>query len=110
VTPEYLVRPKADRDIDEIADDLSDRASLEVGLHFLENAYKAFGLLVGHPEMGWPCRLPNRELLGVRVFQASKPFEKYLIFYRAKDGGIEILRLLHGAQDLEHILATEGAF
>jgi len=31
-------------------------------------------------------------------------FEKYLIFYfPLKDGGIEIIRILHGARDLERM-------
>jgi toxin ParE1/3/4 len=110
VTFGYFVRPKADRDIDDIADELSERASLEVGLHFLANTYKTLTLLVSHPEMGWPCRSQNRQLPNVRVFQVGKPFEKYLIFYQALGERLEVLRVLHGAQDLEQILSTEGAF
>ncbi|NJK75351.1 MAG: type II toxin-antitoxin system RelE/ParE family toxin [Microcoleus sp. SU_5_6] len=31
-------------------------------------------------------------------------FKRYLIFYRTAETGIEILRVLHGARDLEAIL------
>jgi toxin ParE1/3/4 len=41
---------------------------------------------------------------GVRVFPVSR-FKKYLIFYRPIKDGIEVLRVLHGARDLEGLLA-----
>ncbi|WP_242056332.1 MULTISPECIES: type II toxin-antitoxin system RelE/ParE family toxin [unclassified Nostoc] len=31
------------------------------------------------------------------------PVESYLIFYRSIEQGIEIVRILHGAQDMERI-------
>jgi toxin ParE1/3/4 len=110
VTRGSFVRPEADRDLDDIADDSSEQDTLDVGLKFLAGFYKTLALLSTNPEMGWPCRLPNHQLTGVRVFQVSKPFEKYLIFYQSFGNQIEILRVLHGAQDIEQILSTEGAF
>ena len=43
----YVVRPKADRDIDAIADSLADHASLEVALRFLTEVHEAFELIAG---------------------------------------------------------------
>lgn len=40
-------------------------------------------------------------------FGIVEPYENYLIFYRRHQGIIEILRVLHGAQDLEQFLFTE---
>lgn len=37
---------------------------------------------------------------GLRSF----PVGKYLIFYRLIDGGLEIVRVLHGARDIENLL------
>jgi toxin ParE1/3/4 len=34
-------------------------------------------------------------------------FEKYLIFYRATDELVEILRLLHAARDIDSILSGQ---
>lgn len=52
----YFLLPQADRDIDEIADDLAGRAGLELGLAFLQEFYKACALLSTQPEMGWPAQ------------------------------------------------------
>jgi toxin ParE1/3/4 len=34
-------------------------------------------------------------------------FEKYLIFYRVRPKRIEVVRVLHGARDIDSILAEE---
>ena len=103
----YALRPKADRDLDEILDDFFERASPEVALRFLAAAHDAFGLVATQPEMGWPCRLSHRDLAEARVFRIGKPFEKYLFFYLPWRQQIQILRILHGAQDLEARLGLE---
>jgi len=35
-------------------------------------------------------------------------FDKYVLFFRIREGAIQIVRLLHGSQDLEAILARRG--
>ena len=100
----YALQPKADRDLDETANELVDRGNLELGLSFLTLADEAFELLSTQPEMGWSCRLKRKKLEGIRVFRIRAPFEKYLIFYRLCSGRIEILRVLHGAQGLDEYL------
>ena len=35
-------------------------------------------------------------------------FEAYLLFYRSKGGDVEIVRLLHGARDLEWLFDDDG--
>ena len=40
------------------------------------------------------------------VFQ-SRAFENYLIFYRPRENGIELIRVLHGARDLATLFAEE---
>lgn len=37
----------------------------------------------------------------------SYPVGNYLIFYRVIDGGIEVLRVIHGARDLRRIFNPE---
>jgi toxin ParE1/3/4 len=39
---------------------------------------------------------------------AVKGFEKHLIFYRQRETGIEIVRVLHAARDVEAILCGKG--
>src|SRR5262249_45355065 len=96
-----------DKDLDDIADDLVERANLETGIRFLSNAYETFLLIASHPRMGWACRLRKLSLAGVRVFRVSPPFGKYLVFYVVQDERIEILRVIHGAMDLEPRLSIE---
>ena len=41
----YVVRPRADQDIDEIADHLVEQSGLDIGLRFLSEVYETFVLL-----------------------------------------------------------------
>ena len=104
----YVIRPKADADLDEIGDSLADFAGLDHALRFISQAFERFELIASQPEMGWPSRVPHRDLATVRVLNLDKPFEKYLIFYQPSRDQIEILRVLHGVQDLQNRLSIEG--
>lgn len=42
----------------------------------------------------------------LRVAPLSR-FKKYPVFYRPMPGGIEVLRVLHGARDIRGILADD---
>ena len=55
------------------------------------------------PAAGAPCSFESSELLGVRRIAISG-FPKHLLFYRFDGGEILILRVVHGARDLEHLL------
>ena len=35
-------------------------------------------------------------------------FENYLIFYLPGPGGIDLIRVLHGARDIDNLFAQEG--
>ena len=43
----------------------------------------------------------------VAPFLRSFPVKNYLIFYRPIDEGIEIVRILHGSQDIETIFQDD---
>ena len=105
----YLLRPKADRDLDDQADYLADVASPEVGHRFLVAAHETFALLASEPGMGWRSRIKNPALSQMRVFRVSG-FEKMLVLYRPRVDGIEILRVVHGSRNLQALLAREGTW
>jgi toxin ParE1/3/4 len=107
VSARYIVFPKADRDLDDIADYLVEEADLETGLRFLTLADQTFALLATQPEMGWKSRLKHPELASMRVFRVSG-FEKILIFYEPREEYIAIVRVLHGSRDLEGLFEKEG--
>jgi len=101
VSVRYLLQPKADEDIDEISDYLVEQGGLELALRFHSSAFESFSLIATHPEMGWLCAFSNKQLEETRKFQVTGPFDKYLIFYKFYNDRIEILRVLHGSQDLD---------
>jgi toxin ParE1/3/4 len=105
----YFVRPQADRDIDEIADYMAEKAGLEVGLRFLSDLYETLALLASQRAMGWPCKLQHLQLRAARVFRVSARFENYLIFYQPCPDGIEILRVVQGSRDLETLFIRDEA-
>lgn len=103
----YTVRPKAEQDIDEIADYLVEHSGLSHGLQLLSEIYNTFELLASNKALGWRCKVQNPELKSARTFPASKRFDKFMIFYLPCQDGIEILRVLHGAQDLQALFQRE---
>jgi toxin ParE1/3/4 len=108
VSAVYLVRPKADRDLDDQAYYLATQAGPDIGHRFLLAAHETFSLLAAQPQIGWRPRLKHPDLASLRVFQVSG-FEKMLVLYRPRPDGVEILRLLHGSRNLLALLRREGA-
>jgi hypothetical protein len=45
------------------------------------------------------------ELQGMRRFPASDGFENILLFYFPLHDGVDLVRVVHGSRDLEHLLA-----
>lgn len=103
----YVVRPKADRDLDAYADYLADAGGSDLALRFFDQAYKTFALLASQPNMGWRSRSKNPVLVGLRVFRVSG-FEHMLVLYRPDPAGIEILRVIHGSRHVQALLRREG--
>jgi toxin ParE1/3/4 len=100
---------RAELDLLEIYEDIYlDRP--DAAERFLSAARAAFTNLAEMPGMGRIWESPFRHPEGTRVLPMHG-FRNYLIFYRASAGGVEILRVLHGARDLGPLLNsafTEG--
>ncbi len=103
----YLIRPKADQDLDDQAFYLATHATPEVGHRFLASAHETFSLLAARPNIGWYPRLQAEELQSLRVFRISG-FEKMLVLYRPLSDRVEILRVIHGSRNLLALLRREG--
>jgi len=90
--PAVRIRPRAEIDLFEIwnyiADDSEARADA-----FIDKIHQRFVALSEQPSMG---RARDELALGVR----SHPVGSYIIFYRAMDPGIDIVRVLHGSRDM----------
>jgi toxin ParE1/3/4 len=100
------IRPEADRDIDQAADNYAREANVDVALRFLGAIEETYSRLCRHPQSGHPVLADSPRLAGLR-FALVPGFERYLVFHIPSPGWIEVVRVLHGARDLEHILGEE---
>jgi len=105
-TPLYRVLPAADADLDELAAHLAQNASLETALRFYDAARRTFEQIARAPGLGERRESANPRLANLRVRRIDG-FESHLIFYRPTDDAIDIVRVLHGARDINRILTVE---
>ena len=56
-----------------------------------------------NPALGAPCSFKAVELEGVRRMPVPR-FPRHLVFYRFLDRELLVLRIVHGARDLESLL------
>jgi toxin ParE1/3/4 len=97
--PSYSVSPQAEADVVAVACYIAE-SNADAGERFVDAAYATFRFLTTQPELGRPRRFPNSALTGLRSWRVAQ-FTRYLIFYRYQDGIVEILRVIHGARDLD---------
>jgi toxin ParE1/3/4 len=92
---QILITPRARTDLIEIwlyiADDSITNAD-----SFIDKLHETLQALGHQPGTG-----RHREELGSGIL--SFPFGRYMIFYRVIPKAIEIVRVLHGARDIENI-------
>jgi toxin ParE1/3/4 len=98
-------RPVAKQDLIEQADFIA-QDNLDAALRFLDAAEKTFAQLSRFPRIGNSRKVKSQVFANIRQFPITG-FEKYLVFYRPIKGGIEVLRVLHGARDLNLIIGEE---
>jgi toxin ParE1/3/4 len=103
--PRVVRNPQADDDLVEIAAYLwlEDAALAE---RFLRAAEAAFRRLARFPRAGSPYRSTMPTLARLRKCPIPG-FRNHLIFYRPIEHGVQIIRVLHGARELELLLDGE---
>jgi toxin ParE1/3/4 len=102
---QIIIDPAADRDIDEQLAYLADR-SVDVAVRYLEATEQTFEFLALTPGIGAEFPHDHPRLAGVRKWPING-FENYLAFYITDEESIRIIRILHGARDVERILRAE---
>lgn len=102
MTSRVIKQPKARRDITQLGLYLKQH-SPAAARRFLDAVEQACRKLAAMPEMGSLWGAPEPELAGLRCWPIHR-FENYLIFYRPLPDGIEVVRVLHGSQDVERLL------
>lgn len=93
--PRILKRPRAEIDLAEIWEFIAGDNPAQAD-SFLDRLDQSFHGLAGNPRMGRPRGELSQDL-------RSFPFGRYVIFYLVVADGIEIVRVLHGARDLDAI-------
>ena len=101
MTPRVILRPSVVEDMEAQANYLL-RHSPASADRFLENCMTDFHRLAAMPGMGAKREFRNPKAQGIRSWPMSG-FPNHLIFYRPIDGGIEVLRVIHGARDIDAI-------
>jgi toxin ParE1/3/4 len=98
--------PQAQRDLIDHAYYIAE-TSIDASDKFLYAAEEAFRDLAAMPEMGSPREFNNSRLKGLRMWSVPS-FRKHLIFYLPQNDGIEVIRVLHGSQDLAVLFEEDG--
>ena len=94
----YLITEPAEVDIDEILAYIADD-NLTAAMSIYDRFIHCFEMLAQTPKAG-------RERTELRFDARSFPEGNYLIFYRIiVSNDVEILRVLHGARDLDEIFS-----
>jgi len=101
------VLPRADADLDEAADYYAVEAGVDVAFRFLDAAAKAFEFVRENPAAGSPGQYRSDKLTGVRRWPVPG-FKDHLVFYRFDDDAVDVVRVLHGARDIERIFESEA--
>ena len=102
MNPQLIINEDAHGDINDhlfylVAD------SPESAKRFRDRLRDTLNILLYMPEIGRMREFRNPELQGLRYFPV-KDFNKYLVFYVPVDDGIQVIRVLHSARDIDHML------
>lgn len=89
------IRPRATADLIEIWSYIADDSEAHAD-GFIDKIYDTMELLARQPGLG---RHRDELAPGIQSFAVGR----YIVFYRVVTGAIEIVRVLHGARDIENI-------
>ena len=99
---DVVIRRIARTDLLDASRYLVETASAEIAERFLNLAFDSFDKLADNPGMGAARAHPNPRLTGLRIWR-FRPYP-YLILYRTTQSTVEVLRVVHGARDIDLIL------
>lgn len=103
---EIRKRPQVVRDLIDIATYIAN-TNLDQSDRFLQSAEATFQNLAKMPGIGKRCQFYSPQLKNIRQV-GVKNFKKYLVFYRASEHSIEIIRVIHGSRDLENLITEKN--
>lgn len=106
MTRRLVITPAADRDLEDVAAYIG-QENARAAERLISAATAAFHALLQTPGLGSRVLGDDPRLEGLRRHRVPR-FGSYLIFYRVTEEAIEVVRVLHGARDIERILATDA--
>lgn len=98
-----FIRPLAWRDLIQAAEYLEANANPGLAEHFVDAFADELKILSKMPHVGAFCGFQSREARDIRRWPITN-FERWLIFYDPTGSRVEVVRVLHGAQDINSIL------
>jgi toxin ParE1/3/4 len=102
VSRSISIAPRADKDIDEHFGLIAAGAGIDAAARFHDRLYEMFRLIAWMPGAGKLYGFRRKRLSTLRSWPV-KGYRNFLIFYRRTRRGIEIVRVLHGARDIQRI-------
>lgn len=93
----YLLRPRAQRDLEEIWEYTATNWSTGQAATYIRQIQHSCDLIADDPRIGRPC---DDIRVGYRKFRSGSHF----LFYRSAKDGVEMVRILHVSMDFEQHL------
>jgi toxin ParE1/3/4 len=106
--PPVTQRPRARLDLLEQFVYFGEQAGVELAERYFAAIDETCLQLVKHPHSGTLYDSGIARLAGMRRVPV-KGFANYLVFYRPHENGIDVIRVLHGARDIDTLFAQEEA-
>ena len=102
--PRLVFSDAAMADVVEQADWYRRQVGETLALRWERAVTSAIAQVLRFPASGSPCSFRSPELTGVRRTMIPK-FPKHLMFYRFEHDEVFVLRIVHGARDLESLFS-----
>jgi toxin ParE1/3/4 len=97
-----LLMPAAERDLEAQADYIAVSGDPRSGDRLFQALHETLDLLSRHPRIGRVAEVRGRLVVGSQMLRI-RGFPNHLVFYRASKRGVEVLRVVHGARDIESL-------
>ena len=85
---------------------LGEQTSVEMAERYFAAIEETCALLINQPRSGTPYDSGIARLAGLRGVPV-KGFGNHLLFYIPRSGGIDVVRVLHAARDIESVFDGE---
>jgi toxin ParE1/3/4 len=96
------VRLEARRDIDGIFVRIA-ADNFDAAIRVDDAIIASFHLLAENPSAGARCEFPQADVADLR-FWPVKRYPDYLVIYRPLADGIDVVRVIHGAMDMDRVI------